>query len=134
MLSVSGQNCSSATLDLSSNDSVVEGVISLNCTSSLEDTSLLLHHSVTITVNLVNITELVVQPLAAATNYNCCRNDNHFCTNVNTSECTSGPVEPLSPELAGVVGGFIGLVITLLLTAGIAGIVIGALMLLRRRK
>ena len=112
-----------------------KGLYNVTCTSSIEDSSLsLMNHLVTILdVTSDNISRLTVHPLAPSTNYTCCLERNEsgptFCSD---AFITSRP--GLSLVVAGVIGGVVGAVVTLLLIAGITGIVIGTAILLRRKR
>ena len=136
-LEVISQSAYSAELSL--NTSLLDkGLYNVTCTSSIEDSSSsLMNHLVTILdVTSDNISQLTVHPLAPSTNYTCYLERNEsgptFCSDAFiTSRPSAGG---LSLEVAGVIGGVVGAVVTLLLIAGITGIVIGTAILLRKKR
>ena len=103
----------------------------VTCTSSTS----LRNHLVTIldVTFSENISQLTVQPLAPSTNYTCCLDccKPTYCSDSFVTESLAGG---LSRAVAGVLGGVVGAVVTLLLIAGITGIVIGTALLLRRKR
>ena len=141
MLKVISQTSSSARLSLNSSglDTDSSANYNVTCTSLIDDSSVtdsLRNHLVTLLdVTLKNVSELFVQPLAASTNYTCCLESNEQKTcveDIHTLQTAAG--HGLSLEVAGVIGGVVGAVVTLLLIAGIAGIAIGTAILIRRKR
>ena len=139
VLQVISQSTYSAELYLNSTglDTDTQPNYNVTCTSSIDDTSSTLsNHRVTIFFqNVSQEQQLTAQPLAPSTNYTCCleRYEPMMCSDdfVTMSRPLAGG---LSPEVAGVIGGIVGAIVTLLLLAGITGIAIGTAMLLRRKR
>ena len=131
VLQVISQSSNSAELSLNTS-----GHYNVTCTSSIDDSSSSLRkHVVTILdVTFQNVSQLTVQPLAPSTNYTCCIEGYEPIT-CSDDFVTSRPLGTgLSLEVAGVIGGVVGAVVTLLLIAGITGIAIGTAILLRRKR
>lgn len=126
---------SSNSAELSWNTSET-GHYDVTCTSSIDDSSSSLrNHLVTVLgVTFENISQLTVQPLAPSTNYTCCLE--HDQRMICSDDFVTRPlaIGGLSLEVAGVIGGVVGAVVTLLLIAGITGIAIGIAILLRRKR
>lgn len=139
MLSVSETNCSSATFLFNSSDSNTTPY-NVTCTATDEDPVMPTHSVTLLNVMIANITEFVVQPLLAETNYSCSlkqnNNNNNDVANLSIltlSKCET-PCGHLSPTIAGVIGSIVGVVVTLLLIAGITVTTVGVLILVRRKK
>ena len=137
LLQVISKSSNSAKLSLNTSELGINPSANYNvtCTSSIDDSSSSLrNHLVTVLdVTFENVSQLV-QPLAPSTNYTCCLDccKSMYCSkSFVTGESMAGG---LSPEIAGVIGGVLGAVVTLLLIAGITGIVIGTALLLRRKR
>ena len=134
MLQVISQSSNSAELSWNTSET---GHYNVTCTSSIDDSSSSLrNHLVTVLgVTFQNVSQFTVQPLALSTNYTCCleRDQRMICSD---NFVTSGPsaIGGLSLEVAGVIGGVVGAVVTLLLIAGITSIAIGTAILLRRKR
>lgn len=101
----------------------------------LSSNSPLRNHLVTVLdITTQSVSQLTVQPLAPSTNYTCClERINKPMIACSDDFFTSGSTG-LSPEVAGVVGGVVGTIVTLLLIAGITGIAIGTAILIRRKR
>ena len=137
-MEVISQSSDSAELSLNTSE-LGTGNHNVTCTSSIADSnSSLRNHLVTILdVTFENISQLTVQPLAPSTNYTCCCLDCHnsmYCSDSFVTLTRESLAGGLSREVAGILGGVVGAVVTLLLIAGITGIVIGTALLLRRKR
>lgn len=139
LLQVISHSSNSAELSLNISELGTDSAnYNVTCISSIDDSSSSMrNHLVTVlNVTFENVSRFIVQPLAPSTNYTCCLDccKSTFC-NCSDSFMTSGSLgDGLSLEVAGVIGGVVGAVVTLLLIAGITGIVIGTALLLRRKR
>lgn len=109
-----------------------QSLFNITCMGSNDNNN----HSVTLFNQNISSEDLTVEPLAPSTSYECwIQCDNQMCINTpahfDTCSMKNGP---LSLELAGVIGGLIGVVISVLVVAGITGIIICTVMLVRRRR
>ena len=111
-------------------DKPEEEMYNVTCMSS---SSNIPRHIVTLFDFSTNHSEAIkVKPLVPSTDYICCLEYNRTvignCSNATTSS------EPLSLAEAGAIGGIVGVVVTLLIIAGITSMAFGIAILYRRKK
>ena len=105
-----------------------QDVYNIKCMSLNGDSK----HSVTLFNQNISSGKLVVQPIAASTRYECfIQHNNETYSNIsaNFTTCSS-----FSLVLAGIIGGLVGVVISVLIIAGITGVIFGTMILARRKR
>lgn len=126
-------------VQLSLNTSAVPDIpanYNVTCRSSVDGNSS--SHLVTLLdITIQNVSEFIVevQPLAPSTNYTCCLESNKMITEACSEDFLTKPsATGLPPEIAGVIGGVVGAVVTLLLMASILSIALGTVILVRKKR
>ena len=102
----------------------------ITCRSTDDDSNPLNHLVIFLNQNISE--KNMLQPLAASTNYTCClqRNSETLnCLSLKTNEA-----EPCSLAVAGTIGGIIGVIISVLIIVGITSIIIGTMILVKRKR
>ena len=101
----------------------------ITCRSTDNDSNSLNH--LVIFLNQTISEKNMLRPLAASTNYTCClqQHETLNCLSLKTNETS-----PCSLVVAGTIGGIIGVIISVLIIVGITSIIIGTMILVKRKR